>query len=280
MATSINIGDLIRVKVVFRNWQSEEEEYGPPAEVDNNYVSVSVIHNGAPVVFGDPITALRFPADTTEPIQYYYYDWEPTETGSFEIVFSGEMDEDPTSVTEEFLVGADSPFGLSLMEEQEIVFMGEIEPLYIDPESITLHYSDSTAAEAAEYIHRYSVEVDKLLGYPDELPFIAYEYIQAAVLCSLGKIYDYGLGGGEASSISLGDLSISSQSYPKNQINRGNASNWCELAAALRDELMRGNANLKTVVAGKNRPNPMPKRGIRHAARGANIGTYDRGSRF
>lgn len=279
MATSISIGDLIRVKVVFRTWQNTTEDYSPPTSVDGDYVVVDISLDGVVQTSANPILASRFPAETSEPIEYYYYDWEPTETGNYELTFSGSIDGDAAVVKETFTVGADSPFGLSLMEDQEIIFMGEITPLYIDPESIILHYPDSTVAEAAEHIHRYSTEVDRLLGYPSELPFIAYEYIQAAVLCSLGKIYDYGLGGGEASSISLGDLSISSQKYPKQRINRGNASNWCELAAAFRDEMIRGNANLRTVVAGKNRPNPMPGRRLRYAST-PNPTEVDRARRF
>lgn len=280
MANSINVGDLIRVKVVFRRWSNESEEYGPPESVDDDSVLIDIRLNGELITFAEPLYASRFPYDDGEPVQYYYYDWEPTETGQFQLEFTGSFDGSPTQVVEVFTVGSDSPFGLSLMEDQEIIFLGEISPLYVDPETILLHYPDSNAAEVAEYIHRYSVEVDRLLGYPSELPFVAYEYIQAAVLCSLGKVYDFAMGGGEASSISLGDLRISNQSYPKNTINRANASNWCELAAALRDELIRGSANLKTVVAGKNRPNPMPKRGLRKASRGTSIGTFKRGSEF
>lgn len=272
MSMGISIGDLIRVKVVFRELQDGTEDYSEPIEVDGD-VSLNILLNDVSTT-PQPFIALRYPASQLEPIQYYYYDWEPTETGVFKLIFSGTVNTEPVSITEEFVVGVDAAFGLTLMEDQEILFLGEISPLYVDPESIVLHYPETNLAEAAEYIHRYSVEVDKLLGYPNELPFIAYEYIQAAALCSLGKIYDYGLGGGEASSISLGDLAISSQSYPKQRINRANASNWCELAAAFRDEMIRGNANLKTVVAGKNRPNPMPKRGIRYAADASNIDNF------
>lgn len=148
-----------------------------------------------------------------------------------------------------------------LGEDVELYFSGAISPLFVDPEEFTSYYSEASLMEIAELVHRYSIEVEKLMK-GEEPSVTALEYIRNATLCGLARIYDYGVGGDEAS-ISLGDLSVSRQTYPRMKITRANAANSCELAAVLRQDLIRSRQGMKGVTRGSKHPNPMPVRHIR-----------------
>lgn len=152
----------------------------------------------------------------------------------------------------------------SLGAPQEIVFATNATPLYVDPSEFVDYYPELTLVEALELVHLRSLEVYRIFdGDDSDLPFIAYEYIRAAVHCALGRRYEFAFAGG-AETLTLGDLTVNTQSYPKKQINRANAGTPCELAEALRQELIRiGGAGMRSVVTGTNYPNPMPKRKLR-----------------
>lgn len=263
----VTVGSTIRVKVVFRDWTDEDED-GP--RIDPDTVDVEVhSDNMTPII--ETGTATRSPSDTSLEVDYYYYDWTAESEGSFTIRFIGTIIEESTEdtvivVEEDIEVGA--PFTLtdSLIEDQELFFAGEITPLFVDPEEILIHHPDATALLAAEHIARHSLEVKKILKLDDteEPPFIALEYVRAAAICALNRIFDYGLGG-DTNSLSLGDLSVSNQTYPRTNINRANAMNWCEIAATLRREMIQTQARMKPVSKGASFDSPMPKRGLRRA---------------
>lgn len=269
MLSTINVGDTIRLKAVFRLWSIEDETYGPPVDPADNDVTVDIFKKNLDgdyiVMVGAGGNATRNPSDILEPVEHYFFDWEPTEKGEYKFAFTGIVNGQPTIIEDYLEVGSTNSFASSLMEEQELIFMGELEPLYIDPEALSLYYSEASLTEVAETVHRFSVEVVKILGDPEELPYVAYEYIEAATLCWLSKKYDYGIGGGDATSLSLGDLSISNQSYPKKQLNRGNSSSWCELASALREEILRSGAGMRAIVAGSRYSSKMPGRRMKRA---------------
>lgn len=263
MPTNILIGDTVRVQVTFRNW----ETVGEGEIVDPTSVSVDVLDsNLVPSVTDEQAT----PADP-EPEGdggIYYYDWTPAALGKFYIEFKGFFPDGQTSVIrEEFNVVATAPAptstGETLEDDFVLIFATTVDPLYVDPEDLKDVYPEASTVEAMEAIHRFSVEVKKYFGN-NEPSFVALEYIRAAALCTLSKVHDYGINGDE-NSISLGDLSFSTRSFPKMKITRANAGNWCELAAALRAEMMRGAAGMgmRQVVAGSAYRNPMPKRRIR-----------------
>jgi hypothetical protein len=54
--------------------------------------------------------------------------------------------------------------------------------------------------------------------------------------------------------LKLADLSITNRSNPRNSINRGNATTWCQIAAALRKELMASRVGMRAVIP-KGLPN-------------------------
>lgn len=260
MPTSILVGDTIRVQVTFRNWETiGEGEIVDPEEVYVDILDASL----TPSVVEEQAT----PGDP-EPEGdggVYYYEWTPSAVGTWYIEFKGIFGDGQTSVVrEEFNVVTNltgpSATGETLEEDFILEFATTVSPLYVDPEDIKEIYPDASTVEAMEAIHRFSIEVEKYFK-GREPSFTALEYIRAAALCTLSKVHDYGINGDE-NSISLGDLSFSTRTFPKMKITRANAGNWCELAAALRAEMMRGafGMGMREVRAGSNIRNPMPKR--------------------
>jgi hypothetical protein len=153
-----------------------------------------------------------------------------------------------------------------MLQDVEILYCGVLDPMYIDVDELSLIYTDSNNVEIAENIHYFSREVYKLLGLtetPEEIPFSAVEYIKAATACSLEKIYSVGSGFGD--SFTLGDLSVNKAKGSARNLNRGNASSWCELASVLRAELLSASSRggFRSVVKGAKYENPIPVRKIR-----------------
>lgn len=152
--------------------------------------------------------------------------------------------------------------GEILLEDQELLFATMVDPLYVDPEEFRVYYTEANDVEIMELVHRFSNEVEYHFKGEDPT-FIAIEYIRAAVLCALARIYDYS-GGGDESGLTLGDLKVTSSSaVSRGGITRANAATWCELAAALRGEMLRVISNMKAVVKGTRYKNPMPERHLK-----------------
>lgn len=265
MPTNILVNDTVRIQVTFRDWSS----IGNGDIVDPDSVTVDILDEDL----------VRTPAvETATKVEngVYFFDWTPLTAGVFYIEFVGDFGSDQTSVvrekfTVEQVASAPGQNSVNLTEDQELVFATILSPLYIDIDEMHPFYPEASNVEVMELINRYSLEVANILSLDIEdpevvPPFIALEYIRAAVQCALSRIYDYGAGGMEGS-LTLGDLSISSKSYPRNVINRANAMTPCELAAALRLELLRTEAPMRAVVKGTNFKNPMPKRHLRNRYR-------------
>lgn len=247
MTQQIALDEESRIEVTFLDSQDI---------VEPDVVSAILLNNA-----GDPIHTFVLNEDLLqEDIGIYYVLWTPDELGMFSIEFTGEITGSPDmTITREVHVLA---FEASLLNDIELNFIAELPTILVDPEELMAFYPDASKVEVAEMIYRYSEEVYSMLGRDADIPLVAYEYVKAATLCALSRIYDYTFSG-DASSLSLGDLKISNQSFPRQQINRANAASWCELAAVLREELLRGEANIKSVTKGTRYTNPMPKRGLR-----------------
>jgi len=254
MPTNLIVGDTVRIQVTFRDWSST----GNGDIIDPDTVSVDILDQ-------DLVRTPEIEEATKVEEGVYYFDWTPLDTGVFYVEFVGTFGDGTQSVVQEqFEVTKvsepSSSQGTNLIEDQELVFATVLDPLFADPEEFRVHYVDATTVEIMELVHRYSLEVQKIFK-GREPSLTAYEYIRAAVLCALSRIYDYA--GGDATSLTLGDLKVSHQMYPRNKITRANAANWCELAAALRQDMIRGEAGMKAANKGTKFPDPMPKRHLR-----------------
>lgn len=158
-----------------------------------------------------------------------------------------------------------TPVSYKMLADREVLFCGVLDPMYIDIDDLNQIYPDATNVEIAEQIHYYSLEVKNLLKLEDdvtEIPFVAMEYIKAAVACTLDKVYS--LSSGFSTSFTLGDLTINK---PKatGTLNRGTVNSWCELASVLRSELLSSSSRggFRSVVKGSKYTNPIPVRKIR-----------------
>jgi len=262
MATNIILGSTLRVQVSFQEWQD------PDLILPYTEVYVQLLSSDQNLI------AEYYPEELAPGV--YFIDWTPEELGSFYIRFTAgpfnveEGDNVHRTVIENFTVTEEKDNKVHLNEDQEIVFTTELYPLFADPDEFMTFYPDASRVEIMETIYRFSREVDKIFK-GREPSFTAYEYIRAAVLCSLSKVHDYFAG--DVESLTLGDLKVASQSYPRQQITRANAATWCELAAALRQDMIRGEGNMKAVVKGRNFPDPMPERRIKSPYNG-NGGRY------
>lgn len=254
MPTYIAVDSTVTITVVFRNWNSDED-YGDIVIPDS--VDVSIYRNDATALY------LSGPA-TAQSDGSFTYTWTPSEIGEYTIDFVGtfNVDNSTTVITEDFTVATESLYTERLDDEQELVFAVDATPLYIDPETLLTYFSEATALEVMELVHKYSLEVQKIFK-DKELPAVAYEYIEAATLCSLARVYDEALGGQETS-FTLGQLQVTDRRNSRGPLTRGSASNWCELAAALRIEMRRtSSGSVKGVVRGSKLRNPMPQRHLK-----------------
>ena len=139
---------------------------------------------------------------------------------------------------------------ITLSADETIIFAPDIAPLYIDPEEILTIFPEASLIEAGELIYHYSNEVKEIFSLKDDnigttLSFTVFEYIKASVACELSRTY--GFGGDDELQVRLGDLSITNKSIPRGSVNRGNATTWCQIAAALRKEMMAKTVNIKGV---------------------------------
>lgn len=148
-----------------------------------------------------------------------------------------------------------------------IEFAAGLSPLYVSPEELVSIFPDATLLDAAEAIHKASLEIEEILNLSsDEVPvYIALDYVLAQAACILSRTFDFAA---DAMSIVLGDLSVQNAKYPKNSVNRGNATTPCELAAALRKELLYKTTRSKATVRGSNYENPIPNRKLKDLSKG------------
>lgn len=272
MAEAIYINDTVRIKVKFSDFDSN----GDPIDLEPVSVAVDIFKSDNTQI----VDALASSLSSS----LFYYDFTPTSADTYSIKFSGLLDSGGTVIVQQTLYVSSSTVEYKPTEtlgtDEIIVFAPDVEPLYIDPDEILPYFPDATMLEIGEMVHIYSQEVKKLYKLRDdqdvsELPIIVYDYIKAAVACDLTRTY--GFGGDDEVSISLGDLSINNRNVPRNTVTRDNASTWCQIATALRKELISAKVGPRAMSPKGDLGGSIPTSGgVRHPDTGKIVYLSDR----
>lgn len=234
----ILVNDTVRIRVRFVD---VDPLTGNEVDIFPATVLIKIVNSSGTEVLADDAVQ--------ESASVFYYDYVPDSADTYEITFTGTLSSGNSVVVKQRLyVSSFTPEQeykptITLKSDEVIAFAPDVDPLYIDPESLLSIFPDATLLEIGEIIHSYSLEVKSIYNLQDSedgsgLPFIVSEYIKAATACDLTRTY--GFGGDDETSISLGDLSISNRSIPRNVVNRDNATTWCQIATALRKEMLAG----------------------------------------
>lgn len=258
MTSSVLVNDTVRIKVKFLDYNvqtGQQEEVSP--------TSVTVLINnsdGAQVVSASA---------TSITSSEYYYDFTPTQADQYSVKFTGVMSGGYQIVVNQnlYVSNPDEEFKptITLREDEIISFGADISPLYVDPDEILRIFPDSSRLEIAELVHGFSHEVDSMFGIKSDTQnpmsvisgygvstFTVAQYIKASTACELTRIYGYG--GDDELSVELADLKITNRNTPRSNISRSNATTWCQIAAALRKEIMGKRVGIKAV-----QPKNLPK---------------------
>lgn len=231
---NVLVNDTVRIKVKFIDIDTVT---GDQVEVNPATVSVQILHSDGTVVITDNATEITGST--------WYYDFTPTTPDTYDITFTGLLDTGFNIVVQQKLyvssLSEDYVSTVILKSEEVITFAGEITPLYIDPDMVLPYFPDATLLEIAEIVHAYSLEVKDIYKLNDDedgsgLPFNVTEYIKAATACELSRTYGYG--GDDEISLHLGDFTVTNRSIPRMSVTRDNATTWCQVAAALRKEML------------------------------------------
>ena len=227
------VSDTVRVTVKFKDIDSN----GLEVELSPSTVSVTIKNSS-----GATISATSATSSTSS---IYYYDYTPTIADTYTVKFTGILSNGNTVVVEQKLyvssVSEEYQPTIILKNDETITFAPDVTPLFLDPESVLAYFPDASMLEIGEIIYNYSTEVKAIYNLLDTedgsgLSFTVLEYIKAATACELSRTY--GLGGDDEMSLTLGDLSITNKSIPRNKVTRDNATTWCQIAAALRKEML------------------------------------------
>lgn len=239
---NVLVNDTVRIKVKFVDLDPLTNDQ---IEVSPISVSVRIIDSNDNQIVSTAASSLT----SSE----YYYDYTPSESGQYQVTFVGTFSSGKfITVNQQLYVSdPDQEYRPSVIlgTTETVSFAPDISPLYVDPESIQAIFPDATLLEIGEIIHGFSHEVNLIydieLGDLDPMYTIAssgastftiIEYIKAATCCQLSRTYGYG--GDDELSMQLGDLQVTNRSMPRQSVNRGNATTWCQVAAALRKEIM------------------------------------------
>lgn len=227
------VSDTVRVTVKFKDIDSN----GLEVELSPSTVSVTIKNSSGATIISTSATS------STSSI--YYYDYTPTIADTYTVKFTGILSNGNTVVVEQKLyvssVSEEYQPTIILKNDETITFAPDVTPLFLDPESVLAYFPDASMLEIGEIIYNYSTEVKAIYNLLDTedgsgLSFTVLEYIKAATACELSRTY--GLGGDDEMSLTLGDLSITNKSIPRNKVTRDNATTWCQIAAALRKEML------------------------------------------
>lgn len=253
MTVNATVDDTIKLTATFRTWDDEVEE----ATIEDPVL-----------VEGYVLDQSEAELDTFTPTKIsdgiYFYDWTPQAVGIYILRMVATFADTSEDVVEEtFYVETDSlATGDTLMVDTEIKFAGILTPLCINPDELLQIFPDATELDVAEALWRASTEAHSVLGLPSdtECPtsIVALDFIKASAACELSRVFE--LGDGNEQSMVLGDFSVTYRSFPKSSVNRGNATTWCELAAALRNEMIYKATSPRAFVAGAVYDNPIPER--------------------
>lgn len=254
MATLV-LGKSARIEVTFYDWAPENTigSLVDPDSVDG------IILNGNNVQIG------TF-APSNIDVGLYDYTWVPDALGDYIIRFVGHFTDGDDTVEEAFeVVAADVPTEyVRLGDDYSFSFMPELDPMYFDIEDILSVYPDASNIETAQLVHYFSNQVVSLTK-STTINDTGYEYVRAATLCSLSKVYD--LADNEMT-FTLGDMTVVTQRFSKINLGRANATTWCELAAVLRREMLNksGRTGIRATTKGFLPPmiqDPVPVRPLK-----------------
>lgn len=259
--TQILVNNEATITVAFMDYTGTND---PGNLVDPDSVSVSVLKDNVEIKSDTPFKL---------GVGEYSYVHLFTEVGDFTVKFTGNFtDQQATPSAYTVVIEEDVQVVASFVGQQklgttkEIVFSTDVTPLYADPEEIQRAYPEAGLVEIVELIQKFSLEADRILDTPTPMPQIGYDFIKESTLCALSAIYDpFDMSGG---SITLGDLSVDSGRRYNGVVNRGNASNSCERAFVLRQEMLRNARASKAVVKGYRVAKDLPDRKIKHQIRG------------
>jgi hypothetical protein len=257
---NVLVNDTVRIKVKFIDTD-------PATGNQQNVEPVSVFV----VITNLSNETVAFTSASALSASEYFYDFTPALADQYEVVFTGVLDDNTQITVKQVLYVSDSNAtyrpSVTLRSDETIVFSADVVPLFVDPEEILAYFPEASLLEAGELIHHYSLEIKSIMNLNDDddgskLSFIVHEYIKAAVCCELSRTY--GFGGDDELSIKLADLSITNRSQPRVSVNRGNATTWCQIAAALRKEMLASKVGPRAI-----RPKGLP--GISLGTAGATV---------
>lgn len=155
-----------------------------------------------------------------------------------------------------------------LGEDIVVMFSSGYVPMLIDPEAVQLFYPEAPLIEIAQWVNKFSLEVEAIFPNGD-YSTIAFDYIQAATLCALSRKFE-GIGTSNYSGFTLGDLQVmDTASTQGSKKDRGNATTWCELAETLRKEMKMTKGGITSSVKAGSWCTPIPSRRLRKAERGS-----------
>jgi hypothetical protein len=228
------VSDTVRITVKFKD-----------IDADGNEVELSLASNPQVIIKDSSNTTVNSGTSTQISSSVFYYDYTPTIAGTYTVKFTGLLVNSNSVVVEQKLYVSSTVEEyqptIILKNDESITFAPDVTPLYLDPESLLAYFPDASLLEIGEIIHNYSTEVKAIYNLLDtedgsNLSFTVLEYIKAATACELSRTY--GLGGDDEMSLTLGDLSITNKSIPRNRVSRDNATTWCQISAALRKEML------------------------------------------
>ena len=254
MSNNILINDTVRIKVKFVDIDPNTLE-----QQDVEPTSVQV------TVFNSADEEVAFGAAVSITSSQYYYDFSSTIAGEFLVKFVGTLENGTYVVVNQqlYVSSIDKEYRptITLRENEVIYFAPELAPLYLDPEELLPMFPDASLIEIGELIHNYSHEINQLYGITtlpgtEEDPlarisdvtsstYAVIDYIRASVACELSRTY--GFGSDDELSVQLGDLSIGNKTMPRTDVTRANATTWCQIAAALRKEILSKRVTMRAV---------------------------------
>ena len=160
----------------------------------------------------------------------------------------------------------------NLEKDEYIGFLINPTPFLVDPEVIQPYFSEASLYEISLLVYDSSQEI---VDFFDDGQYTQHitptiqstleDFVIANVCCNLMRIYDFGNGANQLS-VELGDLKISQNNPIKSQVNRSNATTWCELAGVIRNEIysLSSRSGMKAVMKGSRHWNPIPKRRVEY----------------
>lgn len=240
MSENVIVNDSVKLTVKFRD-----------IDPSGNYVEINISSISLEIKKSDGTVIVNIvDQPVSPPASFYEYVFTPSLADTYTIKFTGKYIDGVTEkvipVEQKLYVSSvtqDYEPTIILGSDETIVFASDISPLYVDPESLLVYFPEASVLEVAEVVHNYSLEIKAMYKLSDDedgsnLSFNVLEYIKAATACELSRTFGDGLG--DEASLTLGDLTIANRSAPRTTITRDNAISWCQIATALRKEMLAG----------------------------------------